>query len=668
MTPTTSLAGSSIDSICLKFDQHANARYRQAHHKLNTQYSGIIDIDNLVEAAKEDIPSLVTSKVIEQMNLAPAQAQRATQMFETGAMTLRWHTYEHESYCRLSMPDYAIRDAVKAERTSLRLSVNINRLHFKDDFNASNFADIGTDPFPDVPSTPVTNTPNNTAPPATPQDFAAAIIAAVSPNTQGRNVNPTGGNQTQQTGNIINPASLPPDVRARLLLGEKHDVYLTKEQRGTFDSTTPDITDPAGNTMRKQYHFMDGPHRLITRSGDLFYFSKWDEKKQKMFISRSPKPSSKIHDPPTIRDWYYKFHAHAKQYGIYIHNYFDFRSLSGDPKGFTCGDDTNTELFDVPRLLDARLREWDSTIHAALQDIFATSGTTEFKIVQNKHGRGYEALFDIIRPNHPEHDTYPSLLIRDRPVQREKQSISDYFNEYVNYLKLSSYLTNVSMNLNDARERETFIGNLRQGRDFLDKTYDERHSNDPTKQAMYQQGNIVGTLESVAKRIRPSRHIPSHGSPILKRELTFNRQQPRRTSPLKPASTTKKVQALDVFDASNPTQVTIPEGLGNAFNDFADKYVNAISSGAIGTATPFDTTRPCAVCDKTGHTFDDCPVLQNVEFLRKHYIQFKLFLKKQTATTAAINHLQAFDDNGYDDTDHPLNENSTPGDFHQGQE
>ena len=82
--------------------------------------------------------------------------------------------------------------------------------------------------------------------------------------------------------------------------------------------------------------------------------------------------------------------------------------------------------------------------------------------------------------------------------------------------------TDVSMNLNDTQERETFIGNLKQGRDFIDKTYDEQHSNDPTKQAMYKQGNLVGTLESVAKRICPSQHPSSHGSPLPKKELTFN--------------------------------------------------------------------------------------------------------------------------------------------------
>ena len=222
--------------------------------------------------------------------------------------------------------------------------------------------------------------------------------------------------------------------------------------------------------------------------------------------------------------WYYRFHGHAKQYGIYVHSYFDFWKLSGDPKGFTCGDYTDSTLYDVPRLLELRLREWDSTIHAALQDIFSTPGTTEYKIIQNKNGKGYKVLFDIILPDHPEHDTYPLLIIKDRPIQQKNQSITDYVNEYVNYLRLSAYLRDVSINLNNDCECKIFIGNLWQGQEFLDKMYDERHSNDLTKRAMYKQGNLIGTLESVAKRICPSCHISNnHGlSPVPKKELIFN--------------------------------------------------------------------------------------------------------------------------------------------------
>ena len=74
---------------------------------------------------------------------------------------------------------------------------------------------------------------------------------------------------------------------------------------------------------------------------------------------------------------------------------------------------------------------------------------------------------------------------------------------------------------------------------------------------MYLQGDIIDMLESMAKWICPSRHISSHGrSLILKKELTFNRnQQPCRKLAPQPAKgiTTKKVQAVDVFNADNPT-------------------------------------------------------------------------------------------------------------------
>ena len=66
------------------------------------------------------------------------------------------------------------------------------------------------------------------------------------------------------------------------------------------------------------------------------------KRNKKIFISRCPKLASNTHDSHTIRNWYYKFHGHAKQYCIYVHNYFDFYKLSGNPKGFTCGGDIDS--------------------------------------------------------------------------------------------------------------------------------------------------------------------------------------------------------------------------------------------------------------------------------------------------------------------------------------
>ena len=336
------------------------------------------------------------------------EVAKLKQLLNSGTMTLVWHMHGQEKFVSLSNSDMVFADASEANNFFC-LAVNINRLHFKDNFQPHTFAEISTEPFARAPATPAT-TPNNQNiyTPVTLNDLAN-LIAAVSPKgaTTTNCTPPVGGNQTQQTSNIINPASLPPEVQQQPEKGDVRDTYLTKQERCSFNLSVPNlIVDPARNTMRKMFHFMDGPHQMITRSGDLFHFSKWDEKKQKMFISRSPKPASKSHNSHTIQDWYYKFHVHAKQYGIYVHNYFDFWKLSGDPKGFTCSDDTDSALYVIPCLLELQLREWDSTIHAALQDIFSTPGTNEYKIIQNKHEKGYEALFDIICPDHPKHDTY----------------------------------------------------------------------------------------------------------------------------------------------------------------------------------------------------------------------------------------------------------------------
>ena len=187
---------------------------------------------------------------------------------------------------------------------------------------------------------------------------------------------------------------------------------------------------------------------------------------------------------------------------------------------------------------------------------------------------------------------------------------------------------------------------------------------------MYIQGNLVGALEFVAKQIHPSHHILHHGSPIPKKELTFSCPQPSPCQKQPPLSqpkgklAAKKVQPVYISDAENPTHVNVPDDLGYAFDTIIDSYINAISTNN----TSFDTSQPYAVCNKAGHTFKDCPVHQNVDFLRKHYIQFKLFLKSQPTSTATINHIQLTGDADSIHADPFLDEITPLEDFYQGWE
>ena len=43
----------------------------------------------------------------------------------------------------------------------------------------------------------------------------------------------------------------------------------------------------------------------------------------------------------------------------------------------------------------------------------------------------------------------------------------------------------------------------------------------------------------------------------------------------------------------------------------------------------FDASKPCLVCQQTGHTFDDCPVLKNTSHLRKHCVGWKMCLANE---------------------------------------
>ena len=124
-------------------------------------------------------------------------------------MTSKWHTCDPDNQARLTHLEHVLDDAFHNQKRSLCIVVNINGLHFKDNFAANNLDEISSTPFTSIPGTPTAGTAQTGA--ATPEQVAQALLNLVSPSTR---VQPLGGNQQQLTGTIINPASLPADVRS----------------------------------------------------------------------------------------------------------------------------------------------------------------------------------------------------------------------------------------------------------------------------------------------------------------------------------------------------------------------------------------------------------------------------------------------------------------------
>ena len=120
-------------------------------------------------------------------------------------------------------------------------------------------------------------------------------------------------------------------------------------------------------------------------------------------------------------------------------------------------------------------------------------------------------------------------------------------------------MENVSANLNDPQERNTFIGLLKREKEILDLTCCERASNNPAKMMKCQQGNLVLTLEEVLQQLPPLAQLTrSSDSPMQKKELSFRSRlsmQPtlRRSKPIQKAKTVGSILLTDgSFNKDNP--------------------------------------------------------------------------------------------------------------------
>ena len=71
---------------------------------------------------------------------------------------------------------------------------------------------------------------------------------------------------------------------------------------------------------------------------------------------------------------------------------------------------------------------------------------------------------------------------------------------------------------------------------------------------------------------------------------------------------------------------------------YQDNYKQAVINNINKDPREFDTSKPCLVCNKSGHTFDDCPILNNIAHLKKHYISWKMFLARTARQQEEINH------------------------------
>ena len=213
-------------------------------------------------------------------------------------------------------------------------------------------------------------------------------------------------------------------------------------------------------------------------------------------------------------------------------------------------------------------------------------------------------------------------------------------------------------------ELETFISQMKNGHLYLKKTYGERHSNNPLVQCKYRQEQIVATLEEFTPWVKALIPRSTHAAagPVQPKALTYCNQT---TS--KPVQKKKRLHFVDATALDNVPTLKIPDQFDTpVFHLAVNNYVNAVRAIHQNPQSAFDVSKPCAMCNKPGHTFEHCPLLNDIQFLKQHFIKFKLnasCLIRDCDNHALDSPLKAVQQVALATNDDPHQE-----DFHQGQE
>lgn len=536
------------------------------------------------------------------------------------------------------------------------LVLDINSLHFKrgQKFRAKNFDHIGNE------ANPISGNSNNTSEDDSidievedttgkedPTTTSAMIdmmkklvdtIASKEAANEARGFGPTNPSHTPISLKNFNIDSLQEDVRQRVISKNKEGYFMPHTEMVPYATEIPDMwRDPSGETMRTSISHFVAPNILATKDGHLF--RAFTEKSiEKRFTHDVPEfDASQGTNPTTVRMWYHEFVKHGMGSGVYIHPYYCFRPGANSVHGFTCGTDTDNEQFDLPSAFAPALDRWSLLVATAIQGVFP-KGSKERSICNHNVTDGYAALRNIIIPNHPSfHEHGPSMAIHP-PLQSKKHDIFQHFDLYQDHLAMKAFTQNVSTDLETPDQLTNFILSCRFGDQILIKSRDERRSTDGMMKLKWGYGQITSTLasylETVIDRTKPpfpnsikSPRIPDpsplkgsngvnrRGANRFKGRKERDRSQPR--TPQKP-KTIKKVTI-------NREDIEQVESLIPDVESPEDQYRVAIyrlGIHSIKKTGEFDVSQKCLVCKKAGHTFDECPVLNDHELLKKVHISF----------------------------------------------
>ena len=230
------------------------------------------------------------------------------------------------------------------------------------------------------------------------------------------------------------------------------------------------------------------------------------------------------------------------------------------------------------------------------------------------------------------------MSIRTPPVQSPTETIWQYLHTYVDYMDMRGYLQSDATNLNNSNELDLFIEGCTHSAQLFTISRDDRLSSDPIMKLRFTQGAIVNTLTSYLRALAlpdgasQTIHHSSRSPPDSDSDSEDDRKhrkikKSRRTNTLRRSGAARLNKVT--IDLQHPlASLQIPADVP-ACQVLQLRMYQAGIRAVISRPERFTDGMKCAICQKQ-HKFGDCPILQNIEFLKKHFIAFCLMMNRTT--------------------------------------
>ena len=249
--------------------------------------------------------------------------------------------------------------------------------------------------------------------------------------------------------------------------------------------------------------------------------------------------------------------------------------------------------------------------------------------------QSYMVLRKIHGIFHPDLNRIPTSICSVIP----KQNRSTYEN-YVARVQfdhqMKGFVMNVLSSFDERNTQDIFITGLDRSADVFDLIKDERESSAFANK--YSKGQFIQTIGQKVSQLSPPKApiatVPRHYGNKPTNSNSYN-NRPRSNY----TRTTNSVSTEPTFADVNSIAGDVFSAKGNETDlNMLCEAICALSSDL----NRFDSkTKPCALCKKTGHTFEGCEQLQDPTLIRQHYIKLRLAFQRlrSVADQASVNDL-----------------------------